>query len=137
MDATHKISDYCHFDLEEVINLYQQVGWTNYVNRASDIQEAYASSLCVLGAYVGGQLVGIIRAVGDGKTIVFIQDIMVLPAFQGQGIGRDLMNILMSRYKAVYQMQLLTDNEDKTKAFYQAMGFRAVADVGCVAYLKS
>lgn len=43
------------------------------------LEKAYKNSLCVLGAYKDDKLVGIIRAVGDGVTIVFIQDIVILP----------------------------------------------------------
>jgi hypothetical protein len=48
------------------------------------LEKAYKNSLCVLGAYKDDQLVGIICAVGDGVTIMFIQDIVILPQYQRQ-----------------------------------------------------
>ena len=57
-----------------IIDLYRSVGWTNYLERVDTLRQAYTDSLCVLGVYDAEQLVGIIRAVGDGLTIVFIQD---------------------------------------------------------------
>ena len=71
-----EIREYGNFQLEEITNLYQSVGWTNYLERISVLEDAYANSLCVIGAYDNEKLVGIIRAVGDGLTIVFIQDIV-------------------------------------------------------------
>lgn len=130
------IKKYENFHLEEIINLYQSVGWTNYLERINILEEAYANSLCVLGAYDSDRLVGIIRAVGDGQTIVFVQDIIVLPEYQRKGIGTKLLKAVMDKYHDVYQMELLTDNTVKTKAFYRSVGFTASDDVGCVVFIK-
>jgi len=50
--------------------------------------------------------VEIIRAVGDGRTIVFVQDIIVMPEYQRKGIGTKLLKAVMEKYKDVYQMKL-------------------------------
>ena len=131
-----EIREYGNFQLEEITNLYQSVGWTNYLERISALEDAYANSLCVLGAYDSDQLVGIIRAVGDGQTIVFVQDIIVLPEYQRKGIGTKLLKAVVEKYKNVYQMELLTDNTEKTKAFYRSVGFSASDDMGCVAFIR-
>lgn len=131
-----EIRKYENFRLEEIINLYQSVGWTNYLERFDILEEAYANSLCVLGAYDDDRLIGIIRAVGDGQTIVFVQDIIVLPEHQRKGIGTKLLKAVIDKYKYVYQMELLTDNTEKTKAFYRSVGFTASDDIGCVAFIK-
>ena len=73
-----EIKYYDNFRLEEIKALYQSVGWTNYLEREDILKESYTNSLCVLGAYDADRLVGIIRAVGDGLTIVFIQDIFII-----------------------------------------------------------
>ena len=131
-----EIKHYDHFHLEEILHLYQSVGWTNYLKRADILEEAYANSLFVLAAYDGDSLLGIIRAIGDGLTIVFVQDIIVLPEYQRKGIGTKLLKTLMDKYKDVYQMELLTDNTEKTKAFYRSVGFTAADDMGCVAFIR-
>lgn len=130
------IKKYENFHLEEIINLYQSVGWTNYLERIDILEEAYANSLCVLGAYDSDRLVGIIRAVGDGQTIVFVQDIIVLPEYQRKGIGTKLLKAVVEKYKDVYQIELLTDNTEKTKTFYRSVGFTASDDIGCVAFIR-
>ena len=131
-----EIRKYENFHLEDIINLYQSVGWTNYLERIGILEEAYANSLCVLGAYDDDRLIGIIRAVGDGQTIVFIQDIVVLPEYQRRGVGTKLLKAVMEKYKGVYQMQLLTDDTEKTKAFYRSVGFAASDEVGCIAFIR-
>ena len=130
------IKEYKNFHLEEIINLYQSVGWTNYLERTDILEEAFANSLCVLGAYDDDNLVGIIRVVGDGKTIVFVQDIIVLPEYQRKGIGTQLLNTIAEKYNDVYQIELLTDNTEKTKTFYRSVGFTASDDIGCVAFIR-
>jgi len=131
-----EIREYENFQLEEITNLYQSVGWTNYLERISALEDAYANSLCVIGAYDNEKLVGIIRAVGDGLTIVFIQDIIIQPEYQRKGIGTKLLKAVMDKYSDVYQMELLTDNTEKTKAFYRSVGFSASDDMGCVAFIR-
>jgi hypothetical protein len=42
----------------------------------------------------------------------------------------------MDKYHDVYQMELLTDNTVKTKAFYRSVGFTASDDIGCVAFIR-
>ena len=131
-----EIRKYENFHLEEIINLYRSVGWTNYLERTGILEEAYANSLCVLGAYDDDKLLGIIRAVGDGQTIVFVQDIIVLPEYQRKGIGTKLLKAVMEKYKDVYQMELLTDNTEKTRTFYRSVGFAASDDIDCVVFIR-
>ena len=136
MEETVTIRDYTEFKMDEVLALYRDAGWKNYLERAYILPEAYKNSLCALGAFDGDRLVGFIRAVGDGVSIVFIQDIIISASWQRRGIGTRLMKTLLERYKGVYQIQLLTDDTEKTRAFYRALGFRAAGETGCVAFIK-
>lgn len=121
-------------DFQAVLDLYASVGWTAYTNRPDMLQQAFKHSLLVLGAFDDDRLVGLLRAVGDGCSIVFIQDILVLPYYQGQGIGRHLLEQAIAHFPGIYQLHLLTDNTEKTRSFYEALGFTAVESVDCVAY---
>lgn len=131
-----EIKSYSNFHLEEIVNLYRSVGWTNYLDRVDVLERAFAGSLCVLAAYDGDKLVGFIRAVGDGQTIVFVQDIIVLPEYQRQGIGTQLLQAILDKYQDVYQLELLTDNTEKTKAFYHSLGLTASDEIGCLAFIR-
>lgn len=95
----------------DVLALYQAVGWSMYTRDPKKLERAIAQSLSVLGAYDGDQLVGLIRAVGDGETILFIQDLLVLPSYQRQGIGRQLVDALVDQFPQVRQRVLLTDDQ--------------------------
>ena len=132
----YEIREYLHYKESEIIDLYEKVGWTNYTDNPVMLQNAYQNSLKILGAYDGDKLIGIIRAVGDGYSIVYIQDILVLPEYQRQGIGRALMNWLLEEYKGAYQKVLFTDNTEKTIQFYKSVGFAMDTDIECRAFLK-
>lgn len=121
-------------EVAEVLPLYEAVGWTNYSHNPSMLEQAFAHSLFVLAARDQGKLIGLLRAVGDGASILFIQDIIVLPDYQRQGIGRRLMQETLEHFSHVYQIHLLTDQTEKTAAFYQSVGFADVESMSCRAF---
>lgn len=125
---------YINYKQEEIIKLYLSVGWINYTERPEMLKEAYKSSLYTIGAYDGDDLIGIIRVVGDGHSIIYIQDIIVLPDYQRRGIGKDLLERVLEKYAHVYQKILLTMNEEKTVKFYESVGFEADYNLGLVAF---
>lgn len=108
----------------------------NYVNEPEILKNAYANSLKIFGAYDDKKLLGIIRAVGDGYSIVFIQDIIVLPEYQRHGIGTALLKHVLDIYVHVYQKTLLTDNIEKTIRFYKSLGFQMDTEIECRAFMK-
>ncbi len=125
---------YINYKQEEIIKLYLSVGWINYTERPEMLKEAYSNSLYMIGAYDGDNLIGIIRVVGDGHSIIYIQDIIVQPDYQRRGIGKDLLERVLEKYAHVYQKILLTMNEEKTVKFYESVGFEADYNLGLVAF---
>lgn len=128
------INEYRNYNENEILNLYQSVGWINYTNNSKMLEDAYANSLKILGAYEGEKLIGIIRVVGDGYSVVFIQDLLVYPEYQRQGVGTALLNQVLLDYKHVYQKHLLTENTEKTIQFYKSLGFTMDTDMECRAF---
>ena len=131
-----EIKEYQTYNEQEIIDLYQSVGWTNYTSCPEMLEEAYKNSLCILGAFEKEKLVGVVRVVGDGISIVFVQDILVLPKYQRQGVGSALMRAVLEKYASVYQVELLTDSTEKSKAFYSSVGLAPVSELGCSAYIR-
>ncbi|MGI5899185.1 MAG: GNAT family N-acetyltransferase [Christensenellales bacterium] len=130
------IKQYGQYDQMEILELYKSVGWTNYSSRPEMLKLAYENSLLVLGAYFKGRLVGVIRLVGDGHSIVYIQDIIVLPQYQRRGIGSSLLRRALEHFPDVYQTVLLTDAGTATEGFYKSLGFASSIQMGCVAFVK-
>ena len=117
--------------LEDVLHLYQAVGWTNYTNQPQMLEQALPHSLVVYLAFDGEKIVGLIRLVGDGFSSVFVQDLIVLPSYQRQGIGRSLMKEALEDYKDAYQVQLVTEQTEKNLGFYRFMGFEILSTYDC------
>ena len=123
---------------EEIFPLYEAVGWTNYTTNPTMLKNALEHSLFLISARdEEGNLIGFLRAVGDGYSIIYIQDIIVLPEYQRQGIGTQLLRQTLEHFKEVYQMILTTDSELKTIAFYESNGFTALSKVGCTSFMAS
>ena len=92
--------------------------------------------MVVLAAFEDDELLGIIRVVGDGVTIVFVQDILVFPNFQRKGIGTALLKYVLDRYSEVRQVELMTDNMPKTIAFYKSLGFSEFSEIGYCGFMR-
>lgn len=131
-----EIKEYTKFKADEILQLYTQVGWTAYTEDMPALECGYKNSLLVLAAYENGELLGIVRVVGDGTTIVLVQDILVYPARQRQSIGTALLKAVLERYKNVRQVQLVTDNTPKTVAFYKSLGFLNFSEFGCCGFMR-
>ena len=131
------IKEYTDYQEEELLQLYKEAGWTAYTENRSVLEQGFRNSLSVLAAYEDEKLLGIIRAVGDGATIVFIQDILVFPEYRRQGIGTALLRAILDRYPDVRQIELTTDNTPETIAFYKSLGFSEFSEIGCCGFMKT
>lgn len=123
-------------DIDSIINLYGDVSWTAYTSNPSKLEQAIINSLKVWTAWDDDLLVGLARVVGDSSTIIYIQDILVLQAYQKKGIGSQLLKIILDEYKDIRQIILLTDDTDKTIKFYEKNGFTKVSKYKSVAFMK-
>lgn len=117
--------------IDDVLPLYQAVGWTNYTNQPQMLEQSLAHSLATYLARDGEEIVGVVRLVGDGFSSVFVQDLIVLPSYQRQGIGSALMEKALGDFKDAYQVQLATDQTEKTLGFYRSLGFETLSTYDC------
>ncbi len=126
-----KITKETSVSLDDVLPLYQAVGWTNYTNQPQMLEQSLAHSLATYLARDGEEIVGVVRLVGDGFSSVFVQDLIVLPSYQRQGIGSALMEKALGDFKDAYQVQLATDQTEKTLGFYRSLGFETLSTYDC------
>ena len=131
-----EIREYTEYNEKEIVRLYTEVGWTAYTDNLSILRRGFENSLLVLAAFENNELIGIIRVVGDGFTIVFVQDILVFPNQQRKGVGSLLLQAILDRYKNVRQIELATDNTPQTNAFYKSMGFSEFSEHGCCGFMR-
>ena len=126
-----KITKERSVSIDDVLHLYQAVGWTNYTNQLQMLEQALSHSLATYLARDGEAIVGLVRLVGDGFSSVFVQDLIVLPSYQRQGIGSNLMKEALADYKDAYQIQLVTEQTEKTLGFYRSLGFETLSTYDC------
>ena len=58
-----------------------------------------------------------------------MQDVLVRPEWQRTGVGRWLMDEVFAPYMHVRQQVLMTDDEPRQRAFYEALGFAEIRDL--------
>ena len=80
--------------LDEYRMLCEAVGWGEYVNFDA-APTALLHSIYAVVAMVNKETVGMGRIVGDKGIFFYLQDIVVLPAYQGQGIGHAILEKLV------------------------------------------
>ena len=129
--AMIKLTKETSVSLADVLHLYQAVGWTNYTNQPQMLAQALTHSLTIYLARDGEEIVGLVRLVGDGFSSVFVQDLIVLPSYQRQGIGSNLMKEALADYKDAYQIQLATEQTEKNLGFYCSLGFETLSIYDC------
>lgn len=117
--------------MADLVALYSSVGWTNYTNNPTMIEQAVKTSLWQLAVYDEKEFVAYIRLVGDGHSVIFVQDLLVRPDHQRQGIGRKLLEEALATFPNVYQRLLVTERSEKNLAFYQSLGFVELSEQAC------
>jgi len=116
-------------ELAELVALYSSVGWTSYTAEPERLQLAVRQSLRVVTAWDGERLVGLARVVGDGVSIVYLQDVLVHPDYARSGVGTFLIDAVFEPYSDVRQQVLITDDEPGQRAFYESLGFTEAHDI--------
>ena len=129
------IKEYKNYCKNEILTLYSAVGWTAYTDSPETLFAGLENSLLTLAAYEDNRLLGLIRCVGDGETIVYIQDILVFPEYQRRGIGSALLREVLQRFSNVRQIVLATDWEERTLEFYKSLGFVPMEHIGCCGFM--
>ena len=111
---------------EEYMNLRKMVGWVQF-----PLEEAQA---CIDNAYMvqcvrdDDKVIGVVRLLWDGGYIAFLSDVIVDPEYQGQGIGRKLVEACINRLKKDmkpgYKVKLTLNSAKGKEPFYEKFGFR-------------
>ena len=114
--------------------LTEKVGWGT--RDAIVVQEALNNTLYSVSIYDNNKIIGYGRIIGDKTIFLYIQDIMVIPEYQGQKVGTKIMNTLLTKvneYKKINPniRTYLGASKGKEK-FYEKFGFktRSSADLG-------
>lgn len=123
-------------DTKNLQTLYEDAEWYAYTRDMNKLEQALSNSLYALSAWEENRLIGLIRVIGDGLTIIYIQDILVLKSHQNQGLATELMNHVLNKFEEVRQKVLLTDDAPNVRHFYEKNGFCSCDQGTLVAFAK-
>jgi len=109
----------------EYNRLRTAIGWGSYEEDV--ITRFLPNSPFGVCARAEGSIVGMARLVGDGGLVFYLQDVIVLPRYQGRGIGTRLMDRVMAylhdhaHHNTIVGLMAATGKEP----FYASYGFTA------------
>ena len=86
---------------DEFIGLRNSVGWG--CPDKETVTEGLKNSLFSVCIRLHGELIGYGRVIGDRAFTLYIQDVIVKPAFQRQRIGTNIMDEIMNYIKSSYK----------------------------------
>ena len=127
-------------NVEEFNLLYESVGWGSYDKDIT--QRALDNTFYSVSVYEEDRIIGFGRIISDTICFLYIQDIMVMPEYQGKQIGTMIMNKLLEKVNSVRKenpsVRVYLGASKDRESFYEKFGFikRIDADLGYGMILK-
>jgi len=117
-------------DIEQIKSLYKDAGWWSDDDNIDPhlINRIIQGSFCFVVASINDKVIGMGRAISDGVSDSYIQDVVVLNEFRGKGIGALIMDELIKYLKSKNINWISLISEPKAVSFYQRYGFSQMTD---------
>ncbi len=85
------------------------------------LKRAFDASFAVAYAFEDDELIGMARAICDGEYQAAVCDVVLLPEYQGKGVGREMMRVLLGRLPVDNVILWAVPGRE---GFYRKLGFR-------------
>jgi GNAT superfamily N-acetyltransferase len=110
--------------LNGIITIYRAHNWWSPSDGPAVLRRPIKGSHCFAVASAGGGIIGIGRAISDGVSDAYIQDMAVLPAARGSGAGGAILKAILDRLArdGVKWVGLIA--QDNSEYFYRKAGFK-------------
>ena len=109
---------------EQLHNLVVAVGWSDGSETPEMIQKGYSipwiNSTLVISAWDDDRLIGAVRVLSDTMFRSIIYDLLVLPEYQGNGVGTELTKRCFVRFP---NSEWLVQTTKEISGYYEKMGF--------------
>ncbi|HXK50379.1 MAG TPA: GNAT family N-acetyltransferase [Clostridiales bacterium] len=126
MDITYKIVT--ETDRDQIIALYRQAGWWSNADDAdiSFVDRIVSGTFIFAVARDGDRIVGMGRAISDGFSDAYIQDVTVLEKYRKQGVGSGIIKLIVRtlRKRGIGWIGLIS--EPGAEHFYSELGFEVM-----------
>ncbi len=109
-------------DLAQLQELFKTAAFWAQDRQIEDLAIAIANSEPAISVWDGERTIGFARATSDGIYRACIWDVVIHPDYQGLGLGRKLVETVLShpRMSRVERVYLMTTYQQK---FYERIGF--------------
>ena len=107
-------------DWQELSELYRDAPLGD--KKAEDLKLVFSNSMFKVFVYDGGKLIGVGRALADGRDCSYLCDIAVRPSHQGLGLGKEIVRVLVERSRGHRKIILYAAPGKDT--FYLKLGFK-------------
>lgn len=109
---------------DELYELYDSVGWNDALKLPREVlHQAMVQSWSVVSVYHESKLVGTGRMISDGLVNAYLCGLVVDPAYQGAGLGSEMVRRLTARSQEHgLHLQLLCTEEKE--GYYERLGFK-------------
>jgi GNAT superfamily N-acetyltransferase len=104
------------------------VGWPRHPSPAQHLavlRGSYRSVVAIAASVAGdaatGRVVGFVNMISDGVLTAFVPWLEVLPAYQGQGVGTELMRRILEGTEHLYSVDLVCDAD--LIPYYERLGW--------------
>ncbi len=108
---------------EAVVDLYMDAGWWEEGWSEEVIPAMVKGSFRFLALFAGNELVGMGRALSDGVSDAYIQDIVVRSDYRGQGWGKKIVARLVKELRACGIDWIGLIGAPGTESFYEKLKF--------------
>ena len=113
------------FNEKELQDLFLSVEWSSG-HYPDKLIVAMKNFKTVYTAWDGDKLIGLICAMDDGIMTAYIHYLLVNPAYQNLGIGKQLVEKMKSTYKDYLRIVIVAYNDEI--GFYESCGFKKSDD---------
>ena len=114
-----------NLSIDDILNLYNANHWSSG-KKPNELYNALMNSHSLVTAWDKEKLGGLVNSITDGYLVVYYPHLLVLPKYQKQGIGLNLLKIITQKYQEFHQHILVAEAE--TVDFYQKCGFTKAGD---------
>ena len=109
--------------LKDAENIYREASWIADGESGDFLLPAFQGSTAVAGAFdTSGNLVGIARALSDGASDAYIQDVAVTASMRGKKIGSKLIKVIYDDLRSRGVDWIALVGEPGTEKFYASLG---------------
>ncbi|MCB2194637.1 MAG: GNAT family N-acetyltransferase [Bacteroidetes bacterium] len=114
---------------KEFFDLFETTGWNEkYQLSQEEYYTALQNSWYCISVYDNNQLVGFGRVICDSIVHALILDVIVHPNRQGEGIGKNIMDKLLTQCKKHQVRDIQLFSATNKAGFYEKLGFNRRKD---------